>query len=152
VHSHQPPDYDCPFCRYTRGDYNEFVAVSHVVETTSQTLSFVSPKWGVNNEGHVIVIPVQHVENLYELPDSLAAPLLGAVRRAALALKAAYGCAGTSIRQHNEPAGNQDVWHLHVHVFPRHEGDGLYGAPSRQAQHGEMNDYAVRLRRAYAAL
>jgi histidine triad (HIT) family protein len=29
-------------------------------------------------------------------------------------------------RQHNEPAGNQDVWHYHMHVFPRYAGDDLY--------------------------
>ena len=112
----------------------------------------VSPKWWVNNPGHVIIIPVPHVENLYDLPDSLAVPLLGAVRRAALALKAAYRCAGTSVRQHNEPAGNQDVWHLHVHVFPRYDGDGLYGSPSRPAGLGEMDDFAARLRPAYLTL
>jgi histidine triad (HIT) family protein len=135
-----------------KGVYNEFVSASHEVERTSQTLAFVSPKWWVNNEGHVIVIPLQHVENLYDLPDAVAVPLLGAVRRAALALKAAYGCPGTSIRQHNEPAGNQDIWHIHVHVFPRYDGDELYGAPSRQAEHSEMDHFAARLRPAYLTL
>jgi len=35
-----------------------------------------------------------------------------------MALRAAYGCEGTSTRHYNEPAGNQDVWHIHIHVFP----------------------------------
>nr|WP_249273721.1 hypothetical protein [Agreia sp. VKM Ac-1783] len=43
-----------------------------------------------------------------------------------MGLRAAYGCEGTSVRQHNEPADGQDVWHLHVHVFPRWSGDELY--------------------------
>ena len=38
-----------------------------------------------------------------------------------------WACDGTSVRQHNEPAGNQDAWHYHVHVFPRYAGDSLYG-------------------------
>jgi len=38
------------------------------------------------------------------------------------------GCDGVSTRQHNEPAGNQDTWHYHVHVFPRYIDDGLYAA------------------------
>ena len=41
-------------------------------------------------------------------------------------MRASYDCAGISTRQHNEPAGGQDVWHLHVHVFPRHVDDRLY--------------------------
>ena len=44
----------------------------------------------------------------------------------AIAFKEAYDCDGVSTRQHNEPAGNQDVWHLHTHVFPRFVGDRLY--------------------------
>ena len=41
-------------------------------------------------------------------------------------MKTAYGCEGISTRQHNEPAGMQEVWHFHLHVFPRYLDDGLY--------------------------
>ena len=41
-------------------------------------------------------------------------------------MKQAYECNGVSTRQHNEPAGNQDMFHLHVHVFPRWRHDELY--------------------------
>jgi histidine triad (HIT) family protein len=44
----------------------------------------------------------------------------------AIAIRSTYGCDGTSTRQHNEPAGYQDVWHYHVHVFPRYHDDLLY--------------------------
>ncbi len=44
----------------------------------------------------------------------------------ALALKALYGCDGVSTRQHNEPAGSQDVWHYHLHVTPRYTADAFY--------------------------
>jgi histidine triad (HIT) family protein len=44
----------------------------------------------------------------------------------ALAMKAVYSCDGVSTRQHNEPAGNQDVWHYHLHVTPRYEDDQFY--------------------------
>lgn len=152
MHNHEPPDYACPFCGYVAGAFNDFVSATHVVERTDHTLTFVSPKWWVNNEGHVLVIPSVHVENLYDAPDSLGAPLLAGVRRAAQALKAAYGCPGTSTRQHNEPAGNQDAWHFHVHVFPRYEDDGLYGSPARRAELQEMDHYAARLRVAYPTL
>jgi diadenosine tetraphosphate (Ap4A) HIT family hydrolase len=45
------------------------------------------------------------------------------VRR--IAMRHTYGCDGISTRQHNEPAGYQDVWHFHLHVFPRYHGDVL---------------------------
>ncbi len=49
--------------------------------------------------------------------EQLGGEVTGAVQRVAVAVKTAYGCNGVSTRQHNEPAGGQDVWHLH-HVFP----------------------------------
>ncbi len=63
-------------------------------------------------------------------------------------MRAAYPCEGTSIRQHNEPAGGQDVWHLHVHVFPRYAGDRLYARhdEARFAPAGGAAPYAERLR------
>jgi histidine triad (HIT) family protein len=53
-----------------------------------------------------------------------------------------------STRQHNEPAGNQDVWHLHVHVFPRYPGDQLYKSPPLPefVSQPERAVYADRLR------
>jgi histidine triad (HIT) family protein len=79
-----------------------------------------------NNRGHVLVIPNEHYENIYDLPLDFAANIHAVARAVALAMKAAYGCDGVSTRQHNEPAGNQDVWHYHVHVFPRYMRDELY--------------------------
>jgi histidine triad (HIT) family protein len=82
-----------------------------------------------NNRGNAILIPNAHYENLYDLPDEIGARIHALARRVALAMKAAYGCDGISTRQHNEPAGNQDVFHYHLHVFPRYTGDNLYQSP-----------------------
>jgi histidine triad (HIT) family protein len=41
-------------------------------------------------------------------------------------MKSSWECDGVSIRQHNEPAGNQDTWHYHMHVTPRFHADELY--------------------------
>lgn len=88
--------------------------------------AFIAPKWWVNNPGHVIVIPNQHFENIYDIPDSLLGAIYATAKQIAVAIRNTYNCTGTSTRQHNEPDGNQDVWHFHVHVFPRHKGDNLY--------------------------
>jgi len=97
-----------------------------VVFRDEHTVALVSGKWWRAGPGHLLVIPATHVENLYDLPDDLAGPLLRTARRMAVLLTEVDGCDGTSLRQHNEPAGNQDVWHLHFHVFPRWKGDDLY--------------------------
>jgi hypothetical protein len=61
----------------------------------------------------------------------------------AMALKAVCSCDGVSTRQHNEPAGSQDVWHYHLHVTPRYEDDGFYATQrefmpvDQRARHAE---------------
>jgi histidine triad (HIT) family protein len=72
------------------------------------------------------------------------------VREVATAMRAAYGCRGITVRQNNEPAGNQTVWHYHVHVFPRHPGDDLHRSDPRPdpADPGQRKIHADRLREA----
>jgi histidine triad (HIT) family protein len=50
------------------------------------------------------------------------------VREVAIAIRQTYGCKGVSTRQHNEPAGNQEAWRYHGHVFPRYADDQLYSS------------------------
>ena len=75
------------------------------------------------------------------------------VRRVATAIRDTYGCDGTSTRQHNDPGGGQDVWHLHVHVFPRYDGDRLYERTpeARWTEPEERWRSAARLRADFAA-
>jgi len=98
----------------------------------------------------VIVVPNEHVENLFTLSRVLAAEIHDTARRIAFALTDAYGCDGISTRQHNEPGGDQEVWHYHLHVFPRYAGDGLYGSTWRDTTPGERVPYAKKLRAALA--
>ena len=88
------------------------------------------------------------MENLYEIDDDLLGAVYATARRVAIALREAYGCDGTSTRQHNEAGAGQDVWHFHVHVFPRYAGDDLYtrDAEYRWASAGERAPYAAKLR------
>ena len=148
--SHAPSNYQCAFCgivsRAGAPPKDEVVFHDEVVT------AFISSHQWPNNRGHALVIPNEHFENLYELPDHLAVPLQVAVRRIALALRSAYSCEGTSTRQHNEPAGNQDVWHYHVHVFPRYSEDRLYQSPREPVALDLRLEQAARLRRALASL
>ena len=146
--SHAPPNYDCPFCRLVSGGETEHSRQSDIVLRERGTTAFVAAKWWVNNPGHVLVVPDSHVENVYEIPDETLGAVYGTAKAIAAAMRATYDCSGTSMRQHNEPAGNQDVWHFHVHVFPRHLGDRLYENHdgTRWPDEGERALYAERLR------
>ncbi|MCY9662658.1 hypothetical protein P5G65_22670 [Paenibacillus chondroitinus] len=64
----------------------------------------------------------------------------------AKAFKSVYKCEGVSTRQHNEPAGNQDTWHYHLHVFPRYKNDNMYRSEGRKTTIEERIEYAEKLR------
>lgn len=124
--THEPADYACPFCGIQQGSFNDRNLPSDIVAVTERAFARIAPKWWPGNPGVVLVIPRTHVENLYDLSPADGQAVWELTLRLAIAIRSAYGCEGTSIRQHNEPAGGQDVWHLHVHVFPRYAGDRLY--------------------------
>ncbi len=148
VRTHAPADWDCQFCRIARGEEIEgpWVKLSDIVYRDDNLTAFLSPHWWCRNEGHVLIIPNAHHENLYDIPDDLLGKVAALSERVALAMKQGYGCDGTSMRQHNEPAGGQDMWHYHLHVFPRYEGDDLYQAKVRLTTPNERQPYADRLR------
>ena len=154
--SHAPAGYDCPFCRVGRGEFGGeglLTGAEDVVYRAESVVAFVASHWWAGNPGHVIVIPAAHVENMYDLPKHLAGEVHEAARVVARAMKDAYACPGVSTRQHNEPAGGQDVWHYHLHVFPRFDGDDLYvNDRSKRFVPAEARaPYAERLRRALMA-
>lgn len=126
IPTHEPVGYDCPFCRMQRGFFNEHNQPRDVVAVTQHAFARIAPKWWPGNAGAVLVISREHHENLYDIPAEVGHAVWDLTQQVAIAMRRAYDCEGVSTRQHNEPAGNQDVWHLHVHVFPRSEGDELY--------------------------
>jgi histidine triad (HIT) family protein len=126
VFNHRPDGYVCPFCRVLSGEESPHNRIQDVVRRTGSATAFISPKWWPNNHGHVLVVPNAHHENLYDLPAESGHAVHDLVREVAIAMRMAYGCEGISTRQHNEPAGDQDAWHYHVHVYPRYHGDDLY--------------------------
>jgi histidine triad (HIT) family protein len=144
---HEPAGYDCPFCRLQHGIHNEHNQPGDIVGVTDLAYARVAPKWWPANPGAALVIPRGHHENLYAIPAEVGHAVWDLTQQVAAAMRAAYDCEGISTRQHNEPAGNQDVWHLHVHVFPRHIDDRLYErhSASRWVTPQEREPYADRL-------
>lgn len=146
MHNHSPENYDCPFCRLANGLATSRSSQADVVYRDADVTAFLAASWWPNNPGHVLVIPNLHYENVYDLPPDLGAPIQRITQRIALAFKETYACDGVSTRQHNEPAGNQDVWHYHQHVFPRYDGDNLYMSRRGDSTPEQRLPYAEKLR------
>jgi histidine triad (HIT) family protein len=97
-------------------------------------------------KGHVLVAPEAHVETLPELPAEAIAPLFSAVQRVAAAVERGLGAHGTFVALNNRIS--QSVPHLHVHVVPRHKGDGLRGffwPRTHYADDAERDGFAARI-------
>ena len=77
------------------------------------------------NEGHTLVIPKGHYENIFDIPQELISHIHGITKRVALAIERATQADGISIIQQNGKASGQEIFHLHVHVIPRYEGQKL---------------------------
>ena len=153
MQTHAPPGYVCPFCAIVRGEDNPpWTSQADVVHRDEATTAWVNGRWWENNPGGAVVVPNRHVENMYGLDRELAGAIHETARRVALAMKVGFSCDGISTRQHNEPAGYQEVWHYHLHVFPRYDGDDLYGSTARLTTADERAPYAASLRSALARL
>jgi histidine triad (HIT) family protein len=128
MYNHAPENYPCPFCLLLKGVKNEHVLSiqSDIVYHDNVVTAFIGSHQWPNNHGNVIIVPNEHFENIYDLPLRFAQAIHGVAKHLAIAMKMVYSCDGVSTRQHNEPAGNQDVWHYHLHITPRYENDNFY--------------------------
>jgi histidine triad (HIT) family protein len=143
VKSHQPAGYRCPFCSIVSGGEDERL----IVLRDDTVVAVLALQQQIGNHGALLVFPKCHIENLYAVPDALGSSLFTATRRMAIALKEAFDCDGITIRQNNEPAGDQDVWHYHVHVVPRYIHDNFHHEPRFAMPVAERIAYAERLRK-----
>ena len=87
-------------------------------------------------DGHCLIIPKTPCRNMLDASDEQLAACLKTVRRMGHAVMKAFDAEGVTVQQFNEAAGGQEVFHLHYHVLPRHEGVKLRPP-------GQMADFAV---------
>jgi histidine triad (HIT) family protein len=125
MHNHEPENYTCPFCSVIESAKDSLEGTDVIYQDADVTACLSLNRWK-KNPFEVLIVPNRHIENLYDLPLELAPALQKLTREMAIALKGLTRCAGISTRQHNEPAGDQDVWHYHIHLTPRFDGDRFY--------------------------
>jgi histidine triad (HIT) family protein len=80
---------------------------------------------GQVNPGHVIVATKKPFETIMDADEASACALMAVAHRIARAVQAAFQPAGMTLLQANRPAGWQTVPHVHIHVLPRHDNDGV---------------------------
>ena len=132
---------DCIFCKIIAGE----IKTDGKIFENDCSLSFLST--GPNNFGHALVIPKDHYENIYEIPDDCVGELMKTVKKTAIAVKKATKADGINIGMNNEKAAGQFVFHAHIHVIPRHYNDGFKNWESaKKYKDGEMKEWAEKIR------
>jgi len=133
---------DCVFCKIVAGQIP-----STKVYEDEQVLTFMD--LGQVNPGHVLVAVKKHAENIYQLDESQAAAVARASARVAKAIRDAFKPEGLSVYQANGKAAGQTVFHYHVHLLPRHQGDGMELTwPVKNPPREKLEEYAAKIRTA----
>ena len=135
----------CTFCQIAGGELP-----AHLVHRDENVVAFLDRAPLL--PGHVLVMPVKHVETLDDLPDELLAPVFAAVRRASIAVQKALRAEGSFVATNTRVS--QSVPHLHVHVVPRNKGDGLFSTRliwqrKKYENDSEMAELATKIKHAY---
>jgi histidine triad (HIT) family protein len=131
---------DCVFCKIVAKQIP-----ATVVHEDEHTLAFMDI--GQVNPGHVLVAVKKHAENIFALDDGQAAAVFRAAAKVARAIRGAFEPQGLSVYQANGAAAGQTVMHLHIHLVPRHDGDGMALAwPVKNPPRERLTEYADKIR------
>jgi histidine triad (HIT) family protein len=95
--------------------------------------------------GHTLVLPKAPARNLLDVDPVDLAHVMQVAQKIAKASMKVFAADGITIQQFNESAGGQVVFHLHVHVIPRHEGVAMKPPASVKAAPSELSDQALKL-------
>ena len=140
---------DCVFCKILAGESD--VSLVYRDQTCAAFMD-IQPV----NRGHLLVIPVRHAAYLSELKEEEGAQIFRVAQRLAAAVRlSGVKCEGINFFLADGEAAMQEVFHVHVHVFPRYRGDGfglkLPPSYSQKPEREELNEIAEKIRKQLAA-
>jgi histidine triad (HIT) family protein len=118
----------------------------HKIYEDAHTLAFMDVMPMV--DGHCLVIPKQGSRNLLDADTAVLGHVMSSVQKVARAAISAFGAEGCQIRQYNEQAAGQTVFHLHVHILPLRTGDSVKPHVGGMADHGVLAKHAEMIRAA----
>ncbi|MFG1374549.1 HIT domain-containing protein [Xanthobacter oligotrophicus] len=133
------------FARILRGELP-----AHKVYEDDKALAFldIMPRC----PGHTLVIPKNPARNILDIDPEDLAYVAKIAKKVAIAAKAVFAADGVTVQQFNEEAGGQVVFHLHVHVIPRHTGEAMKPPASFMEKPEVLAEHAAWLKAALAAL
>jgi histidine triad (HIT) family protein len=133
-------DESCIFCKIVRKQ-----APSSTVYEDKSVMAFLDIRPLI--VGHTLVIPKAHYVDIFDTPAKVLAQVYSVTKHVSTAVKSAFGAEGISIIQQNGKAAGQDIFHLHVHVVPRFEGQKLPSfSDLKVADRSQLDETALKIK------
>ncbi len=110
---------DCIFCKLANGVF----PTNSIYEDDKFNVIL---DMGPATKGHALILPKEHADNLYELPDETAAAAMVLAKKLATKMVDKLGADGLNVVQNNGEAAGQTVMHYHLHLIPRYKNDGQH--------------------------
>ncbi|MCI5952018.1 MAG: HIT family protein [Anaerostipes sp.] len=107
---------DCIFCKIANG---EIPSATIFEDRDFRVMLDIGPA----TRGHVLILTKEHYDNIYEIDAETAGKLFSLASVIARAMKKVLNCDGMNILQNNGTVAGQTVFHFHLHLIPRYEGD-----------------------------
>ena len=98
-------------------------------------------------EGHCLIIPKTPCRNMLDATPEQLAACIATVQKMGHAVMKAFDAEGVTVQQFNEAAGGQEVFHLHFHIHPRHDGVAMR-PPGKMGDMDEIQANAAKIRAA----
>ena len=116
---------NCLFCKIVSGE----IPCNKIYEDKN-FLAFLD----INpvNKGHTLVIPKKHSKNILDIEEETLKNLMVVVQKLSKQIKTALKSDGINIIINNEPIAGQVIFHTHVHIIPRFDGDNIKHWPSKK--------------------
>ena len=108
---------DCIFCKIAGG---EIPSRTIYEDEQFRVILDLSPA----TKGHALILPKEHADNLFELPEEIAAKAMRVAKKVGTILVDKLGADGLNLVQNNGDAAGQTVKHFHLHMIPRYKEDG----------------------------
>ncbi|MCR5431106.1 MAG: HIT family protein [Lachnospiraceae bacterium] len=130
---------NCVFCKIVAG---QIPSATVYEDDDFKAIMDIAPA----AKGHVIILSKRHMLSLLEIEEKTASRALIVASKIANAMKKALGCDGINMLQNNGSAAWQSVFHLHIHLIPRFDGDGII-IPWKELSYadGEAAEYAKKI-------
>lgn len=89
-------------------------------------------------EGHTLVVPKKEYADIFDMPPQELAHVMTAAKNVANLLRMALGCQGINMLHASGKSAQQSVPHFHLHIIPRHDGDGMDLWPTVGVKHVDL--------------